>query len=105
MTLDFMRAGANGVVSVASNLIPKEMVTLVREMSSGNVTEAERIASRYHSLFEHLFLEVNPAPTKEALARIYGEIYTSEVRLPLVGMTDENRDTLITTLQGVGLIR
>lgn len=105
MTLDFMRAGASGVVSVASNLVPEEIVTMVHEMSIGNTTEAERIVNRYNRLFEHLFLEVNPVPTKEALAMIYPEIYTSDVRLPLVGMTDDNRNTLRNILQEIKLIR
>lgn len=104
MTLDFMRVWASWVVSVASNIIPIQVVNMVDAMSGWRLQEAERIADRYQRVFEHLFIEVNPVPTKESLAMLSPDIYTPDVRLPMVGMTDVNRETLRTTLQNIGII-
>lgn len=77
---------------------------MVDAMSQGNTSEAEIVALKYHDLFVNLFLEVNPVPTKEALAMISPEIYTPEVRLPMVGMAEENREVLMETLREIGVV-
>jgi 4-hydroxy-tetrahydrodipicolinate synthase len=96
MTLPALAVGAMGVVSVASNLIPKQVGDMVHAFLSGHATEAEQIHRKYYPLFRDLFIEANPVPVKVALAR-QGWM-TEEVRLPLVPLQPQNRARLETTL-------
>lgn len=103
LTLPFMAVGANGVVSVASNVIPREMVRMVNAFAEGDPGTARRIHARYYPLFKDLFLETNPIPVKAALAMM--GLIAEEYRLPLVPMAPANRERLAQTLQACGLIR
>jgi len=100
LTLPFMRDGAKGVVSVASNLLPRELSEMVKLYLAGNADAAWSIHSRMDRLFRDLFIETNPIPVKAALA-MRGWIL-EEYRLPLVPMARENRDRLETTLNEGG---
>lgn len=103
LTLPFMNMGAVGVVSVASNLIPSQLSSLVRAILNGNSTEAENINGECKMLFEGLLgLDTNPVPIKEAMA-LTGRI-SNELRLPLVGLNETARDNLISLLKNLGLI-
>ena len=102
LTLPFMERGAVGVVSVASNLIPAQLALLVSSMLSGNLEQAKKIDMECAPLFEGLLsMETNPVPIKEALA-ITG-LMTNELRLPLIGLTNEKHDQLTRMLQKMGL--
>ena len=101
MTLPALSVGATGVISVASNLIPREVGDLVRAFLEGRAAEAEKMHRRLYPLFRDLFVEANPVPAKAALAR-QGWM-TEEVRLPLVTLQPQNRAKLETTLQALGL--
>ena len=103
LTLPFMAVGAGGVVSVASNIIPREVVRMVRAFAGGRLDEARRLHARYYSIFKDLFLETNPVPVKAALAMM-GTI-AEEYRLPLVAMNRTNRDRLRQTLRACGILR
>lgn len=102
LTLPFMAAGALGVISVASNIIPTEVESLVRSFLKGEVAKAQEIHARYYPLFRDLFIEPNPVPIKAALA-VKG-VCTEDVRLPLCEMTSTNKDILINTLKNMGVI-
>jgi len=103
LTLPFMNMGAVGVVSVASNLIPSQLSSLVRAILNGNSTEAEHINGECKMLFDGLLgLDTNPVPIKEAMA-LTGRI-SNELRLPLVGLNETARDNLISLLKNLGLI-
>lgn len=102
LTLPFMATGAVGVISVASNIIPNEVETLVRSFLNGEVAKAQEIHSRYYPLFRDLFIEPNPVPIKAALA-VKG-VCTEDVRLPLCEITSPNRDILMKTLKNTGVI-
>jgi 4-hydroxy-tetrahydrodipicolinate synthase len=102
LTLPFMAAGAVGVISVASNIIPTEVEALVRSFLQGEVARAQEIHARYYPLFRDLFIEPNPVPIKAALA-VKG-VCTEDVRLPLCEMTSPNRDSLMKTLKNTGVI-
>ncbi|MEM2672999.1 MAG: 4-hydroxy-tetrahydrodipicolinate synthase, partial [Candidatus Hadarchaeales archaeon] len=69
-TLPMMALGAVGVISVASNLVPSQMVRMVRAFREGRVEDARRIHYELSPLFEALFLETNPCPVKEAMERV-----------------------------------
>jgi 4-hydroxy-tetrahydrodipicolinate synthase len=92
MTLPALAVGATGVISVASNLIPKQVGDMVRTFLAGKAKEAEQMHRKYYPLFRDLFIEANPVPVKTALAR-QGWM-TDEVRLPLVPLQPQNRDRL-----------
>lgn len=68
LTLSFMAVGAQGVISVASNIIPAEVCAMVRAFAEGKLTEALRIHQKYYPLFKNLFVETNPVPVKTALS-------------------------------------
>jgi len=102
LTLPFMAAGALGVISVASNIIPTEVESLVRSFLKGEVAKAQEIHTRYYPLFRDLFIEPNPVPIKAALA-VKG-VCTEDVRLPLCEMISPNKDILINTLKNTGVI-
>ena len=101
MTLPAMAVGATGVISVASNLIPKPVVEMVRAFLAGKPVEAEQIHRRLYPLFRDLFIESNPVPVKTAMAR-QGWM-TEEVRLPLVPLQPQNRGRLEIVLEKFGL--
>lgn len=102
LTLPFMAVGAQGVISVASNVIPKQVSQMVTTFAAGNVRGALKIHQQYYSLFKDLFIETNPVPVKAALAML-GHIQ-EEYRLPLVPMSARNRETLKSTLTNCGLL-
>ncbi|VVM07774.1 4-hydroxy-tetrahydrodipicolinate synthase [Methylacidimicrobium cyclopophantes] len=101
LTLPFLSVGAVGVISVASNLLPKAVVDLVQTFLAGDIREAERLHRRLYPLFRDLFVETNPVPIKTALS-LRGWI-TPEVRLPLVPLQPNNQARLEKTLSLVGM--
>jgi len=103
LTLPFMSVGANGVISVASNLIPREVSAMVKAYAAGEVKKAAQLHARYYSVFKDLFVETNPVPIKAALA-MRGDL-VEEYRLPLVSMTDANRAKLKATLKAAGILK
>ena len=102
MTLPFMAVGALGVVSVASNIIPKPITELVNGFLEERPTDSMRVHLRYFQLFKDLFLESNPIPVKTAL-NLMGMI-DAEFRLPLCEMGTANREQLNRTLRALKLI-
>ena len=103
LTVPFMSLGAQGVISVASNVIPRAMVQMVRAFRGGRSRAALRIHEQYYLLLKDLFIETNPVPVKAALA-LMGQI-EEEYRLPLVPLTPKNRDKLRKTMKACGLLK
>jgi 4-hydroxy-tetrahydrodipicolinate synthase len=97
LTLPFMSVGANGVISVASNVIPKEVTQMVNAFARGDARKAATLHTRYYPLFKDLFIETNPTPVKAALAMM--KIVEEDYRLPLVPMNPKNWEVLRTTLK------
>jgi 4-hydroxy-tetrahydrodipicolinate synthase len=89
--------GAVGVVSVASNLFPSDVCTLVRACDSGDLKSAAKLHRKLFPLFKDLFLEPNPVPVKTALG--WRGAMSSEVRLPLCEMSEANQERLRKTLE------
>lgn len=102
LTLPFMSVGAHGVISVASNVIPKQVARMVAAFAKGDTTRALKLHEQYYPVFKDLFIETNPVPVKTALAMM-GHC-SEDVRLPLVGMSPKNRDILRATLKSCGVI-
>jgi 4-hydroxy-tetrahydrodipicolinate synthase len=102
LTLPFMAVGANGVISVASNVIPREVAQMVKLFATGKAAAAMRLHEKFYPLFKDLFIETNPTPVKAALAMM--KIIEEEYRLPLVPMNPKNWDTLRTTMKRCGVL-
>jgi len=103
LTLPFMAVGAQGVISVASNVIPRQVAQMVKAFAAGRMSSALKLHQRYYALFKDLFIETNPIPVKTALAMM-GQI-EDEYRLPLVRMSAKNREALRATMNGCGVLR
>ena len=103
LTLPFMSVGAQGVVSVASNVAPREVAEMVKLFLDGNAAAALRIHEKLYPLFKDLFIETNPIPVKAALAMM--KLISEEYRLPLVPMNPPNRAALRTTMKRSGLLK
>jgi 4-hydroxy-tetrahydrodipicolinate synthase len=103
LTLPFMSVGAQGVISVASNVIPRPVSRMVKAFAAGRVREAQRIHAEYYPLFKDLFIETNPAPVKAALAMM-GQM-EDEIRLPLVNISKDSAAKLRATLKACGVFK
>ncbi len=101
-TLPVMALGARGVISVASNLIPREMAQLCEYMLLGDLDGARSIHKRYSTLFDLLFIENNPIPVKTALT-LMGMDH-GIFRLPLCSMEDRHMAALENCLRDLALI-
>jgi 4-hydroxy-tetrahydrodipicolinate synthase len=102
LTLPFMAVGAVGVVSVASNIIPRQICDMVNAFLAGRLQEARDLHLRCYPIFKDLFIESNPIPVKAALHLM--KMIESEYRLPLCEMSDANLDRLNKTLASAKLI-
>jgi 4-hydroxy-tetrahydrodipicolinate synthase len=103
LTLPFMAVGAHGVVSVASNVIPREVAHMVRAWKSGNTALALKLHEKFYPLFKDLFIETNPAPAKAALAML--GLMEDEFRLPLVPISATSREKLRKTMKACGVLK
>jgi 4-hydroxy-tetrahydrodipicolinate synthase len=94
-----LSVGACGVVSVASNVIPKTMVQLQSLFDAGKSQQAADLHRKLYPLFRDLFIEANPGPVKQIMA--WNGRCSPHVRLPLVGMAEENQAKLKKTVSKV----
>jgi 4-hydroxy-tetrahydrodipicolinate synthase len=92
LTLPMMAVGAKGVISVTSNVYPRQMSELVADALAGRWADAERKSSALYPLHRALFCEPSPAPTKAALAM--KAMMSPAVRLPIVEATEDCKATL-----------
>ena len=102
LTLPLIALGGRGVISVASNLIPREMHQLTEYALNGDFENARKLHYRLLPLFRGIFLETNPIPIKAALA-MKGMI-KEEYRLPMCEMKSENREKLRSVLKDLKII-
>ncbi|MDF7806694.1 4-hydroxy-tetrahydrodipicolinate synthase [Pontiellaceae bacterium B12219] len=102
LALPMIREGALGVISVASNLIPAEVVALISAALKGEFETAQALHDKYAQLFDDIFIDTNPIPIKAAMAMkgLIEETY----RLPMCSTTDENKAVLRTSLENVGVL-
>jgi len=93
LTLPFMAVGAEGVISVASNVYVREIRQMVNLALENDFARAARIHRKLYPVFKALFIEPNPVPIKAALVRA-GIISSGEVRSPLCEMSPANASVL-----------
>ncbi|HTS18191.1 MAG TPA: 4-hydroxy-tetrahydrodipicolinate synthase [Verrucomicrobiae bacterium] len=103
LTLPMMSVGAVGVISVVSNVIPRELTEMTHAALKGDFERAGRIHAKVFPLFKDLFIETNPVPVKAAMAMM--GLIEESYRLPLVPLTDANRAQVKKTLQALGLVK
>lgn len=97
-----MSIGAKGVISVLSNVLPKETHDMAQLCLDNNCQEAAKLQMKYLELINNLFIEVNPIPVKEAMNQM--KMPAGPCRLPLCEMTEEHIDTLRNSMKAVSLI-
>lgn len=93
--------GAKGVISVASNVIPKEMAEFTKLGLDGNFSKMKEEDARLREFFDVLFIDSNPIPVKEAMKMI--GLNAGGYRLPMCETTDENRKKISAALNNLGL--
>ena len=101
LTLPMMAVGAKGVVSVASNIVPEMVVSLVKLAAAGDFSGARTIHHKLFALCRALFIETNPIPIKAAMQMVGRD--SGELRLPLCEIAESNRAVVRAALQAVGL--
>ena len=94
--LPALSLGADGVISVTSNLFPKTYVAMYQAFCRGDVKTAERISRKLFYLTKYLFAETNPAPLKYAMAKL--GLSEETLRLPLGPVTEKTRALLDSAL-------
>ena len=102
LALPMIAVGAAGVISVASNVVPREMGDMVRLALAGDFVGARELHEKYYRLFRDLFIDVNPVMVKEALAAM-GRC-ERVFRLPLCETDDAKLAQLKGTMKDLGLV-
>lgn len=100
---DVLERGGKGVISVLSNVCPQETHDIVAAYLNGGKDKSKALMDKYMKLAKTLFCDVNPIPVKEACNMI--GFKAGHCRLPLIDMTDENKDNMKNVLNEYGLIK
>ena len=101
-TLPLMACGADGVISVASNVAPEQMKALTRAVAASDLKEAIRLNNSLMPLYHACFVESNPIPAKAALSLM--GLCSDEMRLPLLPATEGTRTLLADVLRKLQLL-
>lgn len=102
MTLELIKSGGDGVISVASNIVPKRVCELVTSALNGKIAEATKINEELMPLFKGCFIETNPIPVKFMLSqkKMCGEVY----RLPMCELSAEHKKETIELMKKMSLL-
>ena len=101
-TFDLMKNGADGIISVASNIVPAMVTELAHDMLEGKENEALAIHEKLMPLFKNCFVESNPIPTKAALSAM--GLMHNELRLPLVSASQSAYELMTETIKDLKLL-
>lgn len=101
-TFDLMKNGADGIISVASNIVPAMVTELAHDMLEGKENEALAIHEKLMPLFKNCFVESNPIPTKAALSAM--GLMHNELRLPLVPAPQSAYELMTETIKDLKLL-
>jgi len=103
LTLPIIALGGKGVISVLSNILPREFVDMVNYALKGNFSKAREIHYRLYNLMKLMTVETNPIPIKTAMNML--GMPAGELRLPLCEMSQENKLKLKRALEDIGLLK
>ncbi len=103
LLLPVLSIGGKGVISVAANIVPQDIVQIITAYADGHVKKAQDRYYRLLPLVQALFLETNPIPVKTAMGLM--RLCPDELRLPLSPMSESNRDKLKNVLKDFNLIK
>lgn len=103
MIVPIMSLGGKGVISVLSNVMPKETHDMCQYCLDNNFAEAQKLQISLLEFINNLFIDVNPIPVKEAM-NLCG-MNAGTLRMPLMEMTDANKATLRASMEKLGLIK
>ena len=101
-TVSMMAVGAKGVISVASNVIPREMHQIAAYALNNDFNAAYKLFAVYYKLAELLFSEVNPIPVKAALSELWKHNFP--LRLPLTPLSERHKRALYDELRNLHMI-
>jgi 4-hydroxy-tetrahydrodipicolinate synthase len=99
--IEFMAAGAKGVISVTANVVPARMREACDAMLRGELARARAIDADLQHLHRDLFIEASPIPVKWAVARM--GLIGGAIRLPLVELSAAHHDTVLRAMQAAGV--
>lgn len=102
MIVPLMSLGGKGVISVLSNCMPKETQEICRLCLENNFHDANKLALMLLEFTNNLFIDVNPIPVKEALNMM--GLNVGKTRMPLVPLSDKNREILKASMEKIHLI-
>ncbi len=98
-----MAVGGKGVISVTSNVMPKQMANMMNAFFKGEIEKANKLHHKLSPMFAAMFMDTNPVPAKAAL-KMMGRIESDEVRMPLYAMSDDGKENLANILKDYKLI-
>ncbi len=102
LTLPIMAVGGHGVISAVANIVPEDMVALVRAVENNDLATARKLHQKLFPLIKAIFIETNPIPVKQALVLM--DKIKLEYRLPLYEMTSDHKLELMRVMRNYGLI-
>lgn len=97
-----LAVGGVGVVSVVANLVPKDVKSLHEAFKAADLAQAQKLHRRLFPLCQAMFYETNPIPVKTALNLMGMDV--GNLRLPLVPMSESNKNRLVATMKAYGLL-
>ncbi|MCR4605034.1 MAG: 4-hydroxy-tetrahydrodipicolinate synthase [Eubacterium sp.] len=101
IVVPLMSLGGKGVISVLSNVIPKETHDMVAACLAGDYATAAKLQLKFYDLIKALFIEVNPIPVKKAMNLMGLDV--GGLRLPLTEMEDKNAKILADEMAKIGI--
>jgi 4-hydroxy-tetrahydrodipicolinate synthase len=102
LTLPILSIGGTGIISVVSNIVPKDVADLVSAFESGDIKKAKELHYKLLPLIKVMFIETNPIPVKTAMGLM--GLCDPELRLPMCGMSADNLEKLKKELKNYGLL-
>ncbi|MDD2752294.1 MAG: 4-hydroxy-tetrahydrodipicolinate synthase [Candidatus Omnitrophica bacterium] len=103
LTLPVLSIGGTGIVSVVSNIVPRDVADMVNEFEKGNIEKAREIHFKLLPLIKAIFIETNPIPIKTAMGLL--GMCEPDLRLPMCAMSSENLERLKKALKDYGLLK
>lgn len=103
LTLPLLAIGGTGVISVVSNIVPKDVADMVSRFKKGDISGARKLHYKLLPLVKAMFIETNPIPVKTSMA-LLGMIDEPGLRLPMCAISQSNLEALKKALKNYGLL-